>query len=149
LTEYWFYHLKVSPLEAVLPDLLEKTRARGWRTLLRVPQPHLKELDNFLWTFRDDAFLPHGRDDEPLADSHPILLSHTAPDSRGFDCVFCLEGIENLEISPRTTRCIIIIDGRRENSIQSARRDWKHLKEQGAAISYWQQNDRGRWEKRA
>ena len=57
-TEYWFYHLEASTLEGVLPGLLEKTLEKGWRALVKMPEDKLAELDNFLWTFRDDAFLP-------------------------------------------------------------------------------------------
>ena len=33
--EIWFYHLERSTLDQVLPGLLEKTRERGWRALVR------------------------------------------------------------------------------------------------------------------
>ena len=62
MAEVLFYHLTAAPLEATLPDLLEKSLARGWRVLLRAgSEAGLGFLDDRLWTFRDDAFLPHGR----------------------------------------------------------------------------------------
>ena len=91
-TEYWFYHLEASTLEGVLPGLLEKTLEKGWRALVKMPEAQLAELDGFLWTFRDDSFLPHGRDDEPQAELQPILLSATTETAKGFDAVFLLNG---------------------------------------------------------
>ena len=148
MTEYWFYHLEASTLEGVLPGLLEKTRARGWRALIKMAPGRIAELDDYLWTFKDDAFLPHGRDDEPLADNQPILLSASAETSEGADCVFLVDGAQ-ISITENTQRCLVMIDGRSDASIQSGRRYWKSLKDQGADLSYWQQNDRGSWEKKA
>jgi 1-deoxy-D-xylulose-5-phosphate synthase len=42
--EIWFYHLERSGLEQVLPGLLEKTREKGWRALVRVATPERLEI---------------------------------------------------------------------------------------------------------
>ena len=42
-----------------------------------------------------------------------------------------------------------IFDGRDEDAIVQARREWKRMKAAGHAVTYWQQNDKGRWEKKA
>ena len=60
----------------MLADLLERTLKRGWRAVVRSPDPQrLTQLDDQLWTYRDDSFLPHGLADEPMAERQPILLS--------------------------------------------------------------------------
>ena len=47
--EVWFYHLERSGLDQVLPDLLERTLARGWRALVRSDLPErLDHLDGWL-----------------------------------------------------------------------------------------------------
>jgi len=92
--------------------------------------------------------LPHGRDDEPRSELQPIVLSADAQTSDGFDCAFLLDGSE-LEISDKTQRCLIFIDGRSETSTKSARQKWKALSDAGENISYWQQDDMGRWTKKA
>ena len=74
--EVWFYHLERSGLDQVLPELLEKTLARGWRALVRSTEPdRIEHLDGWLWTYRDDSFLPHALADEPEAERQPILLT--------------------------------------------------------------------------
>ena len=148
MTEYWFYHLEASTLEGVLPGLLDKTRERGWQSLVKVPENRLAELDDYLWTYKDDAFLPHGRDDEPLSDNQPILLSSAANDSGAAQCVFLIDGTR-LEVGPKVERCMVMINGRSDEAVQAAREFWKELKTTDATISYWQQNDRGGWEKKA
>ena len=41
---------------------------------------------------------------------------------------------------------IRLFDGRDEEAIQEARREWKRLKDEGAALSYWREGDDGGWE---
>ncbi len=146
--EYWFYHLEASTLEGVLPGLLEKTLEKGWRALVKLPEDKLPEMDSFLWTFRDDAFLPHGRDDEPQSDLQPILLSASTESAKDFDAVFLLDGasISNME---GVSRAMVMINGRSQDDVQRERARWKTLKDAGAKLAYYQQDERGRWEKKA
>ena len=146
--EYWFYHLEASTLEGVLPGLLEKTLEKGWRALVKLPEDKLDALDSFLWTFRDDAFLPHGRDDEPQAELQPILLSASMLSAKSFDAVFLLNGAA-VEDMDGVSRAMIMINGRSQDDIKRERARWKTLKEAGASLAYYQQDDRGRWEKKA
>ena len=147
--EYWFYHLEASTLKGVLPDLLTKTLAKGWRALVRFPDgADLSEWDEFLWTFQDESFLPHGRDDEGRADQQPILLANAMNTADGFDAVFLIDGAEVAEPSA-AERVMVMIDGRSAEAVERERGRWKALKETGATMSYWQQGARGGWEKKA
>ncbi|WP_409433525.1 DNA polymerase III subunit chi [Litorimonas sp. RW-G-Af-16] len=146
--EYWFYHLEASTIEGVLPGLLEKTLAKGWRALVKMPEAKLPEMDAYLWTFRDDAFLPHGRDDEPRADQQPILLSASADSAKDFDAIFLLDGADVSDMAD-ASRAMVMINGRSKDDIQRERGRWKTLKEAGATLAYYQQNDRGGWDKKA
>ena len=148
MSEFWFYHLETASLEAVLPDLLEKTLSKGWTALVKLPEHKLEEFDAFLWTYKDDAFLPHGRDDQPQADEQPVLLTSTATASGAADCVFLLDGTD-ITVDDKAARCIILIDGQSESSVNKARKKWTELKASGHNISYWQQTSRGGWEKKA
>lgn len=147
-TDYWFYHLEASTLEGVLPGLLEKTLEKGWRALVKLPQEKLAEMDAFLWTFRDDAFLPHGRDDEPMETLHPILLSATKDSAEGFDAVFLIDGAELSDMAG-VSRAMVMINGRSQEDITRERGRWKALKDAGQSLSYYQQDERGRWAKKA
>ena len=69
MAELWFYHLERSELERALPPLLEKCLQRGWRALVRCRLARARvmdALDASLWTFRDDSFVPHAKDDANL-----------------------------------------------------------------------------------
>jgi DNA polymerase IIIc chi subunit len=55
MTELLFYHLERRPLEAVLPQLLEKSLARGWRVVVQSSsEERVEALDAHLWAYRDD-----------------------------------------------------------------------------------------------
>lgn len=148
MTEHWFYHLESAPIEAVLPNLLEKSIEKGWRVLVKTDDEGLSYFDDFLWSYRDDSFLPHGRDDEPQADQNPIILSTNGSGAQGADVVFITDGsdMENLD---GVQRCIFLINGRSEQAVNEARARWTRLKKFEADMSYWQQTDRGGWEKKA
>ena len=149
--EYWFYHLEASTLEDVLPGLLEKVQQRGWTALVKLggaTEERLAELDQYLWTFRDNSFLPHGRDDEPLADVQPVLLSATATTAGGKDCVLLIDGAEVDDMSG-VTRAIVMINGRNSEDVKRERGRWKKLSDAGASLAYFQQDERGGWVKKA
>ena len=146
--EYWFYHLEASTVEGVLPELLEKTRKKGWKALVKLPEAQLKEMDDYLWTYRDDSFLPHGRDDEPMADQQPVTLSGSTTTAQGYQALFLLGG-SDVEDMNGVERCMVMINGRSETDVAHERKRWKALKEAGLNLSYYQQNDRGGWDKKA
>jgi len=146
--EYWFYHLESATVEGVLPGLLEKTLTRGWRALVKLPKDQLSVMDDYLWTYRDDSFLPHGRDDEPFGDQQPITLSASLDSAEGYDAVFLMGGthIANMD---GVKRCMVMINGRSDSDVARERVRWQELKESDCSLSYYQQNERGGWDKKA
>src|SRR5665213_2946968 len=76
--DVWFYHLERTALDQALPELLDKTLSKGWKALVRTSAPdRLDHLDGWLWSYREDSFLPHGLASEPLAERQPVLLTMT------------------------------------------------------------------------
>jgi DNA polymerase-3 subunit chi len=147
--EVWFYHLERSSLDQVLPELLEKTLQKGWRALVRTREPErLEHLDGWLWSWRDDAFLPHGLADEPLASRQPVLLTTSADNLNGAQALFLIDGAEAGDLSPYE-RCILLFDGRDEDALADARGRWKDFKAAGLPVSYWRQGETRGWEKMA
>ena len=144
--EVWFYHLERSPLEAVLPELLEKTLGRGWKALVRGGDPRrIEALDQHLWTYREDSFLPHGLAEEPLAAHQPILLTTGQENLNAAEALFLVDGAEPGALDGYA-RAMVLFDGRDEAALATARAQWSALKATGAAMSYWRQQGRG-WEK--
>ena len=149
MTEVLFYHLQNAPLEKVLPQLLERSLERGWRAIVRAGgAERLDALNNLLWTYRDDSFLPHGtRDDGPAA-LEPVLLTIEEENPNEANVLFLVDGAEPGAIGGYE-RCVLMFDGRDDAAVEGARAHWKNFKAEGHDATYWQQGADGRWEKKA
>ena len=146
--EVWFYHLERTALDQALPELLERTLARGWRALVRSPfAERVEHLDGWLWSFREDSFLPHGAAGEGSDERQPVLLTTGMDAPNDAQVLFLLDGAEPGELDG-FERCVILFDGRDEAAVASARGRWKTLKSAGLPVSDWKQTGTG-WEKTA
>ena len=149
MPEVWFYHLERSPLDAVLPGLLEKGLERGWRALVRTPsKERVRALDDILWSYRDDSFLAHGSADDPDAELQPVLLAHDSGEYDRRELLILIDQAEPGAIDA-FERVILLFDGGDEAALGAARARWKKFKDEGVAVTYYQQNASGRWEKKA
>ena len=150
MTEIWFYHLQRQPLEAVLPTLLERSLERGWRAVVRATSDErLSALDDHLWTFSDESFLPHGTDREPDVAAQPVVLTLGDRNPNGAAVLFLVEGAPVPEDATTYQRLMLLFDGNDEDALAAARAQWKSVKAAGHDATYWQQDPRGRWEKKA
>ncbi|MCQ8185416.1 DNA polymerase III subunit chi [Parvularcula maris] len=142
MTEIFFYQLERSRLEEALPSLLEKTLAKGWRALVKADTPEaLEALDEALWTYRDESFLPHGTSGA----EEPVLLSLSDEAPNGAAAAFLTPGTEmDAEAMKGFERCVLLFD---QAGTADARERWKALKAEGFDVTYWRQDARGRWEK--
>ena len=144
-----FYHLTESKVDDALPPLLEKSIERNWRVTVQAGSAErCAALDEHLWTWRADSFLPHGVDSQPRAASQPILLTATNDNANRAAVRFVIDGAE-AEALEGYERVVFLFDGHDDAQVQTARGQWKRLKGEGHNLSYWQQNHDGRWEKRA
>ena len=147
--EVWFYHLERTGLDQALPELLEKTLQKGWRAIVRSPAPErLEQLDGWLWSYRDESFLPHGLHSEPMAERQPVLLTTGNDNANGAQALFLIDGAEPGDLGGYA-RALVLFDGRDEDQLQLARRRWSGLRGGGAVLAYWKQSPEGRWEKQA
>jgi DNA polymerase-3 subunit chi len=149
LAEVLFYHLERQPLEAVLPPLLEKCLERGWRAAVQLPDPErLAALDTHLWTYREDAFLPHGTASDGFPERQPIFLT-TGPENPNGARVRFLAGGAELPDARGYLRVVHLFDGHDETAVAAARARWTEARRAGHAVTYWRQSERGRWERKA
>lgn len=149
MAELWFYHLERTELERALPPLLEKCLQRGWRALVRAGTPErLDALDASLWTYRDDSFLPHGRDGVVDAARQPVLLTTDGGNPNAAQALFLIDGAEPGELGGFERACLVF-DGRDQHALETARSRWKAAKEAGIVASYWRESAAGKWEKQA
>jgi len=150
MTEVLFYHLQRQPIEQVLPTLLERSVERGWRVVIQAAsEERVEALDAHLWTYRDDAFLPHGtaRDSEAVA--QPILLTTADHNPNGATVRFLIDGTPMPADASSYARIVLLFDGEDEDAVAAARVRWSEAKAQGFDATYWQPDEQGRWVKKA
>lgn len=150
MAEILFYHLTESRLEEALPDLLERSLARGWRVVVQARTEERRDaLDQHLWVYRDDAFLPHGSDGDGTGAMQPILLT-VDPEQRANDpqVRFLVEGAVPATLEGYL-RGVYLFDGHDGEQLATARQRWTVEKAAGHDVTYWQQAEDRRWQKKA
>jgi DNA polymerase III subunit chi len=150
MTEILFYHLKGQTPEQVLPALLQKSLERGWRVVVQASsEERIEALDAHLWTWRDDSFLPHGTWREAEATQQPILLTVSDHNPNGATVRFLVDGALMPENVAAYERVVLLFDGEDPDAVDAARARWSEAKSAGFEVTYWQADERGRWERRA
>ena len=147
MTEVLFYHLESQPLERVLPVLLEKTVERGWRAVVETSsRTRAEALDAMLWTFRDDSFLPHGLAGEPTDPDQPVLIATDDGNANAANVRFYVDRAVP-QSGEGYQRIVYLFSGHDPDAVTEARGAWRAL-QAGNELTYWQQDDGGRWVKR-
>ncbi|MBV1704617.1 MAG: DNA polymerase III subunit chi [Hyphomicrobiales bacterium] len=150
MTEIWFYHLEGGDRFAAVAALLEKARRRGWRVAVDCGETErIAALDDYLWTFSQDAFLAHGTDSDGDADLQPILI-RSGPENRNAAAMRL--AIARAALAPALDaaagdapyeRAILLFDGTDEAELADARAQWRGLKERGLPLAYWRRDGAG------
>jgi DNA polymerase III subunit chi len=150
MTEILFYQLKGQALEKVLPPLIQKSLERGWRVAVQASSDErIEALDAHLWTWRDDAFLPHGTWRDAEAAEQPVLLTLDETNSNRAAVRFLVEGASLPEDTAAYQRLVVLFDGEDPEALEEARERWSKAKEQGFEVTYWLTDKNGRWQRQA
>lgn len=150
VTEALFYHLTRRPLEAVLPEILERCLDRGWRVCVRGGSAErIATMSAHLWTYRDDAFLPHGDASDGRPERQPIYLT-ADPECPNAPEVLIL--IDRASVTPGDLaahrRLVALFDGHDADAVGEARMLWKQAVAAGCHAQYWAEEG-GRWVRKA
>jgi DNA polymerase-3 subunit chi len=105
-------------------------------------------LASLLWSFDDDSFLPHGTKADGYPDLQPVWLTALDENPNNANVRFYVDGAPVGEIE-NLVRAVILFDGNDAAAVQAARDGWKHFRSAGHEVSYWQQDEQGRWQNRA
>ena len=140
MTETLFYHLERRSLEEVLPGLVEKSRQRGWKALIRADTADRADtLDTLLWTYDGEAV------------RQPVLITVEEGNPNAAEIVFFVGGARPSDWAGLSalSRIVMLFDGRDEVALASARAAWKEAKGAGHDVTYWKENLSGKFEKQS
>ena len=150
MTEVLFYHLQDMTLENVLPPLLEKSLARGWRVVVQsTSEERADALDAHLWTYRDDLFLPHAT---WRAGDVPGSADRAGGRRRQSEPGQCQIPGRQRRLAGRfgclSNGWCWCFNGDDGDALAAARGAWTDCKARGFEVTYWQADERGRWQRR-
>ena len=149
MTEVLFYHPQDMTLENVLPPLLEKSLERGWRVVVQsTSEERADALDAHLWTYRDDSFLPHATWRVGDAAEQPIVLTAGEGNPNRANVRFLVDSAALPVDSESYQRLVLVFNGDDSDALAAARGVWTDCKTRGFEVTYWQADERGRWQKR-
>jgi DNA polymerase-3 subunit chi len=155
MLEVRFYHLMRRGLEQALPRLLEMSLERGWRVAVQTGDAaRLKALDDHLWAYDPEKFLPHGTKADGEPQTQPIYLTAEDDNPNEADVRFFVHGaavaplIANPAAAPKL-RAVVMFDGSDPQELMEARAHWKALREAGHELLYLQESEDGKWEEKA
>jgi DNA polymerase-3 subunit chi len=86
-----FYEVREPDWEAALCRLVETAYEAGERAyVLASSEAHARRLDDLLWTFRDESFVPHElwQGEATLPDPAPVLVGWLQGNPAGPRCLF-------------------------------------------------------------
>jgi len=147
MTEIRFYHLERSPLERVLPRMLETALQRDWRAVVIAgSDDRVEALNALLWVYDKSGFLPHGSKREGHAEMQPVWLTTENENPNGAHVAFLVDGATLADPSAFPL-CCELFDGADEEAVARAREHWKAASAGGHTVTYWQQTGSG-WEQK-
>lgn len=139
-----FYHLTRQPVERVLPRIAERLLADGARLLVVAESEEARaRLDQALWGYAPDSFLPHGMAGGEDDARQPVLIA-AAPQATN--------AARNIALADGVWRDAALDFDRAfhffgEDHIVEARAAWRALAgKDGVERNYWKQGESGGWE---
>ena len=149
MPEVWFYHLEKQPLEHVLPRIVAKAIERGLALVIETSSPdHVSKISDMLWAAEDVAFLPHGFEGDGQGELQPVWLTSGADNPNESKMRIFLHGAIPADIS-MLSRAMLMFDGNDAQALEAARAEWKRHKADGHSVSYWRQDESGKWQNQA
>jgi len=154
MIEVRFYHLTRRSLEQALPVLLEMSLERGWRVAVQSGDAQrLKKLDEHLWSYDAEKFLPHGTKADGEPETQPIYLTSEGDNPNEADVRFFVHGalapppLADAATAPKL-RAVLMFDGGDATELAAARGQYKALRDMGCELIYLQEDEAGKWEEK-
>lgn len=150
MSEIRFYHLQNQSVEQALPALVAKAYENGHRIVIKTPDAQISEkLNEVLWTYQPASFLPHGTQKDGQAERQPVWITHENENPNKADVLMIAGGTEGADAIEGITLQCEMFHGQYEAEVEAARARWAAYKEADHSATYWQQNERGGWDKKA
>jgi len=136
MTEVIFVEATVSRMEMRACEIAEDHYAQGSKLqIIAVDQEQAERLDDLLWTFKPDSFVPHGlwvgSPDEP---DQPVVITTRKEQVPGMDSLLMMGYCEVDLVSRFSQAFHLVVDN--EERLDNSRRYWTLLKDAGFSLRH-------------
>jgi DNA polymerase-3 subunit chi len=111
-------------------------------------EERVEALTQHLWSYKEFSFLPHGSARDGDAEHQPVWLTTEDENPNSATVLILTDNAASSRLEAFTLVCEMF-DGNDYEAVAAARGRWKTYKAAGHELTYWQQTDRGGWEKKA
>lgn len=145
MTDVRFYHMTRKRLEQALPEILSKAVERGHRAVVKLgSRERVESIDGVLWTHDPAGFLPHGYIRDGNEAEQPVWLTDGDDNPNAATILILADGATSGRVQ-EYGMCCELFDGNDEDAVTAARARWVAYQKDGHTLSYFQQDENGRW----
>ena len=110
MSEIFFYKLKNSSSEIFLTSLIEKSIENNWNSVVLLDNiERMEEINDFLWSYKDTSFLPHGSQNDKNPELHRVYLTCKEENPNDSKVIFSIDGLLIKNINS-WKRCVYIFN---------------------------------------
>ena len=142
LEKVYFYNSSKRDILADISWLTEKLYKERNRILIFCKDDEtVKIIDDFLWAYREDGFIPHSIEKEEQASVYPILVASEIDKDYKHNTLLALNGVLVEEkVCKKFSNVYYFFDNQENKEKENARIMWKNFVSQNVVCKYWVNN---------
>ena len=145
MSEIFFYKLKNSSSEIFLTSLIERSLENNWNSVVLLDNiERMEEINDFLWSYKDTSFLPHGSQNDKNSELHRVYLTCEEENPNDSDVIFSIDGLLIKNINS-WQRCIYIFNEQNLKVVDQLNFYKKSIDQSQHFIKSFEQNTNGKW----
>ena len=145
MPEIFFYKLKNSSSEIFLTSLIEKSIENNWNSVVLLDNiERMEEINDFLWSYKDTSFLPHGSQNDKNSELHRVYLTCEEENPNDSDVIFSIDGLLIKNINS-WQRCIFIFNEQNLKVVDQFNTYKKNIDQSQHFLKSFEQDTNGKW----
>ena len=145
MSEIFFYKLKNSSSEIFLTSLIERSLENNWNSVVLLDNiERMEEINDFLWSYKDTSFLPHGSQNDKNSELHRVYLTCEEENHNDSDVIFSIDGLLIKNINS-WQRCIYIFNEQNLKVVDQFNTYKKNIDQSQHVLKSFEQDTNGKW----
>ena len=139
LEKAYFYNSSQRNIIADIFWLTEKLyKTRNTILIFCKDYENVKIIDDFLWSYRDDGFIPHSIEKEDHISDYPIIITSRIDKDYKHSTLLALNGVFVEEkVCQKFANVYYFFDSHENKEKENARIMWKNFVSQNVVCKYW------------